>query len=120
MLFLADECCDSLIVKTLRYLGHDVLYIAELTPGSKDVDVLAQSVDQERVLVTEDRDFGELVFRRNGAAFGIVLFRIPTSERYTKEQRMTEVVERHQHELRDAMTIVSVNNIRIRPLPTSR
>jgi hypothetical protein len=48
MLFLADECCDALVVRTLRELGHDVTYVAELGPGLTDTDVLAQSVSEER------------------------------------------------------------------------
>ena len=69
MQFLADECCDALVVRTLRDLG--------LTDG----DVLAQSVEEQRILLTEDRDFGELVFREQKHAYGIVLLRIPPEER---------------------------------------
>jgi len=80
MLFLADECCDALVVRTLRELGHDVIYVAELAPGLADPDVLEQSVSEERILLTEDRDFGELVFRGQETAYGIVLLRIPPEE----------------------------------------
>jgi predicted nuclease of predicted toxin-antitoxin system len=54
-----------------------VTYVAELAPGLADTDVLAQSVSEERVLLTEDRDLGELVFRGQETAYGIVLLRIP-------------------------------------------
>lgn len=117
MLFLADECCDALVVRTLRELGHDVVYVAELAPGLADPDVLEQSVCEERILLTEDRDFGELVFRGQETAYGIVLLRIPPEERQQKPERITTLVQDHQHELPGSIVIVTLNTIRIRPLP---
>ncbi len=119
MLFLADECCDALVVRTLRELGHDVTYVAELAPGLTDSDMLAQSVSEERILLTEDRDFGELVFRGQETAYGIVLLRIPPEERQQKRERMTTLVQGYESELPGAMVIVTLNTIRIRPLPVS-
>jgi predicted nuclease of predicted toxin-antitoxin system len=118
MLFLADECCDALVVRTLRELGHDVTYVAELAPGLTDTDVLAQSVSEERILLTEDRDFGELVFKRQAMAHGIVLLRILPEDRQQKPTRITALVEDHQDELQGSIVIVTLNTIRIRPLPT--
>jgi predicted nuclease of predicted toxin-antitoxin system len=61
--FVADECCDSLLVAGLRGEGHDVLYVREFAPGSDDDVVLQLSAAQQRILLTEDKDFGELVIR---------------------------------------------------------
>jgi predicted nuclease of predicted toxin-antitoxin system len=119
MLFLADECCDALVVRTLRELGYDVTYVAELAPGLADIDVLAQSVSEERILLTEDRDFGELVFKGQETAYGVVLLRIPPEERQQKRDRITALVQGQQSELPGAMVIVTLNTIRIRPLPVS-
>jgi predicted nuclease of predicted toxin-antitoxin system len=119
MLFLADECCDALVVRTLRELGYDVTYVAELAPGLADIDVLAQSVSEERILLTEDRDFGELVFKGQETAYGVVLLRIPPEERQQKRERITALVQGQQSELPGAMVIVTLNTIRIRPLPVS-
>lgn len=117
MQFLADECCDALVVRTLRDLGHKVVYVAELTPGLTDVDVLVQSVSEERILLTEDRDFGELIFREQRKAYGVILLRIPPEERQQKADRITMLMQHYQSELRGSMTIVTLNTIRIRPLP---
>ncbi len=119
MLFLADECCDALVVRTLRELGYDVTYVAELAPGLTDTDVLAQSVAEERILLTEDRDFGELVFKRQATAHGIVLLRILPEDRQQKPARITSLVQDYQDELEGSIVIVTLNTIRIRPLPTS-
>jgi predicted nuclease of predicted toxin-antitoxin system len=118
MLFLADECCDALVVRTLRALGHDVTYVAELAPGLTDTDVLTQSVSEERILLTEDRDFGELVFKRQAMAHGIVLLRILPEDRQQKPTRITALVEDYQDELQGSIVVVTLNTIRIRPLPT--
>lgn len=63
MKFLADECCDAKLVKKLRDAGHNVLYVMENAPGSTDTEVLEKAFIEERVLITEDKDFGELVYR---------------------------------------------------------
>jgi predicted nuclease of predicted toxin-antitoxin system len=74
---LADENVPSLAVTALRQEGHDVVWMHEAAPGTPDVDVLARAQSEQRVVVTFDKDFGELAFRYGAAAtFGVVLFRI--------------------------------------------
>lgn len=117
MRFLADECCDALVVRTLRDMGYEVAYVAELDPGLTDTDVLAQSVSEERILLTEDRDFGDLIFREQETAYGVVLLRIPPEERPQKRERITVLIQQYQNELPGAIVVVTLNTIRIRPLP---
>jgi predicted nuclease of predicted toxin-antitoxin system len=100
-------------------MSYDVTYVAELAPGLTDNDVLAQSVTEERILLTEDRDFGELVFRGQKSAYGVVLLRIPSKERQKKADRITLLVQRYEAELVGAIAIITLNTIRIRPLPAS-
>ena len=63
MKLLADECCDAGLVAALRADGHDVLYALESLRGATDDEVLKRANDDERILLTEDKDFGELVHR---------------------------------------------------------
>ena len=67
---LADECVAAPLVAFLRAGGHDVLYIAEAAAGLSDGDVIALSLREQRLLLTEDNDFGDLVFRREHAVPG--------------------------------------------------
>ena len=77
MKFLADENFPRAALETLRKAGWDVVSIAESCPDISDDEVIFVCADQERVLLTFDKDFGELVFRRGlSAASGVVLFRI--------------------------------------------
>jgi len=84
MKLLADECCDTGLVQKLRELGHDVLYIAESGSGSSDEQVLNQAFAEERILITEDKDFGELVYRLKRNVFGVILLRFEPLQRIEK------------------------------------
>ncbi len=74
--FLANENVPRPVVVAARNAGLDVAWISELKPGADDDSVLALSVSEERVLVTFDKDFGEMVFRKGqNACCGVVLLR---------------------------------------------
>ena len=76
MTFLADEGVDRQIVERLRLDGHEVSYVAEMAPGIMDEVVLRESRDSSSVLITADKDFGELVFRQRQASTGVLLVRL--------------------------------------------
>jgi predicted nuclease of predicted toxin-antitoxin system len=74
---LADENLPRPALEALRKAGWDVFSIAEKCPGISDEEVAALGTEQERILLTFDKDFGELIFRRGlSAGSGVVLFRI--------------------------------------------
>ncbi|MGH6892628.1 MAG: DUF5615 family PIN-like protein [Dongiaceae bacterium] len=76
--FCANENFPGMIVRWLRASGHDVLYAAEDYVGAADDQILRVANDDQRIVLTFDRDFGELVFHhQEWVAGGIVLFRIP-------------------------------------------
>ena len=75
MRILADENIDPDLIDWLRAEGHDVVSIREVARGAPDTHVLAMATDQERILLTADKDFGDLVFRRGLPAPGIILLR---------------------------------------------
>jgi predicted nuclease of predicted toxin-antitoxin system len=76
MRFLADENVEPIVVEWLRATGHDVLHMLESDPGASDAVVLERARDDQRVLVTYDRDFGELVFRTGAVTAGVLLLRL--------------------------------------------
>jgi len=71
--FLADESCDFAVVRALRADGYDVLAIAEITSRSIDRELIDQAYQEDRVLVTEDKDFGWLVFASHVDTAGVIL-----------------------------------------------
>ncbi len=76
MNLLADEGVDRDIVDLLREEGHNVSYVAEMEPGVQDGAVLDRANRESRVLLTADKDLGELVFRQGLLSAGVVLIRL--------------------------------------------
>ncbi|MGQ9627032.1 MAG: DUF5615 family PIN-like protein [Anaerolineae bacterium] len=76
MKFLADEGVDRQIVERLRENGLSVLYVAEIEPGISDDEVLNQANRETALLLTTDKDFGELVFRQGRVIQGVILIRL--------------------------------------------
>ena len=76
MRFLANECCDLAAVRALRAGGHDVLAVAEFMQQSIDSELLTLALSEQRILLTEDKDFGSLVFAGGEQPPGVVLLRL--------------------------------------------
>ena len=77
MRILADENIPDQAIPLLRASGHDVLWVKEEQPSTADPDVLDWATRESRLLITLDKDFGELNQRlRQPAPFGVILFRI--------------------------------------------
>lgn len=115
MKFVADENIDQPIVTRLRAAGHTVLAIAEMEPGVSDTVVLDIANQQGRVLLTGDKDFGDLVYRDRRYIFGIVLIRLAGLPAANKAEMVLSVIETHADKLPHAFTVISANNVRIRP-----
>lgn len=78
MRFLANENFPGEAVAALRRGGYDVAWVRTDAPGASDQDILGRAQREKRVLVTFDKDFGELAWRASlPAESGVVLFRIP-------------------------------------------
>ena len=114
MRLLADEGVDAAIVALLREDGHDVVYVAELSPGITDEAVLELANGDERVLVTADKDFGELVYRLRMVAYGVLLVRLLELASPRKANAVLESVREHDAEMAGAFTVVSPGLVRIR------
>jgi len=116
--FLADECCDALLVAGLRQDDHDILYVMEYAPGADDETVLQQAATDQRILLTEDKDFGELVVRLGLPAYGIVLLRLNPADSVAKLARMRDVLLHDASRLPHSFVVVDANKARFRALPT--
>lgn len=112
--FLADESVDRPIVERLRRHGHHVLFVAEMEPGLPDEAVLKRARDESAVLVTADKDFGELVFRQKLLAHGVMLLRLVGLTSEAKAELVAFQVERRAAEMAEAFTVISPGRIRVR------
>ena len=119
MRFLADESCDFAVVRGLRSAGHDVQAIAELSQGSTDQAVLALASAGERVLLTEDKDFGELVFA-GAHATGVLLIRFPSDARSRLVKTVLKVIAEHGERLSELFLVITPAGTRLSRLPDER
>ena len=94
MRLLANENFPGLAIATLRSRGHDVAWIREDSPGIDDRAVLSRATAEGRILITFDKDFGELIFRLGlNAPSGVILFRIPPDSPSVVTQTAVTVLE---------------------------
>ncbi len=114
MNLVADESLHVAITTRLRSDGHAVHVIAATDCGAEDADVLAIAVNRQAVLLTQDKDFGELVFRRSLPHMGIVLIRLVGLAPADRAQLIGELIRDHGGELAHAFTVVSDSGVRIR------
>ena len=113
MQFLADESCDFAVVRALREKGHDVCAVCELTRRSVDREVIELAYRQGRVLLTEDKDFGQLVFASHAASAGVLLIRFPSNARRTLGETVSQLVEERSDQIVGAFVVIEPGHIRI-------
>jgi predicted nuclease of predicted toxin-antitoxin system len=115
--FLADESCDFAVVRVLRTEGFDVVSVAEASAGADDERVMAMALREHRILLTEDKDFGQLVFAAGSKSLGVGLIRFPASARSAVGARMLELVRKHADRLTGSFVVLQPERIRISVLP---
>ena len=118
MRLLADENFPGDIVLALRNAGNDVVWIHEIAPGMAEQNVLALAKAGNRVLLTFDKDFGELAYRALlQATCGIVLFRL-SGLALTDRERLILASLGSRDDWSGHFSVVTESRIRIVPLPT--
>ncbi len=117
MNLLADESVDRPIVERLRQEGHVVAYVAEFSPGITDDEVLQVANNSGALLLTADKDFGELVYRQGRVHAGVILLRLAGLPSAAKPNIVADVCRDHAPELAGAFTVVSPGMVRIRRGP---
>jgi predicted nuclease of predicted toxin-antitoxin system len=113
MLFLADESCDFAVVRALRGAGHDVAAVTETRSGASDEEVVQLALDEQRVLLTEDRDFGQLVFASSVSPPGVIYIRFPAVARGAMAADVLQVVDRYGNALVGRFLVVQPGRVRV-------
>lgn len=114
MKFLADENVDKPIVERLRDDGHTVLYVLEMEPGISDEEVIRRANQEFALLLTADKDFGELVFRQRRIVYGVVLIRLAGLSPQRKAEAAATAIQKHADELARNFTVITHRTVRIR------
>ena len=114
MRFVVDESAGVAVVEYLRAAGHDVCPVAEEMPHAEDAAILALSRGEDRVLVTSDKDFGELVFYGGRLHHGVLLLRLEDESPDNRLRVIRGVLEQHAARLPGGFVIATERGVRIR------
>jgi len=117
MRFLADESCDFAAVRALRAAGHGVVAVAEVSPRADDESVMQLAVRERRMLLTEDKDFGQLVFANRQATGGVILFRFPARARARLGRDVVDLAATPATRLSGNFVVVQPGRVRIVQTP---
>ena len=117
MRLLADENIPGHTIRALRAAGHDVLAAAETLPGAADRALLERAVAEARVLLTFDRDFGELAVRELSLMPpGVVLLRFVPAGAAAVTRVTLELLDRSDLAIEGFLSVVEAQHVRQRPL----
>lgn len=116
MRFLADENFPASALRALEDAGHDVVWVRTEAPGRGDPEVLAWAAREERLLITFDKDFGELaITARLPSACGVLLFRIAPPRSGDAGRRLAELLE-SRNDWAGHFSVIEPGRVRMRSL----
>lgn len=114
MRFLLDENAEYRLALFLRAQGHDVTVIARDYPGAMtDTDILATAYQEQRIVITNDRDFGALVFFKQQAHAGVILFRLEKANILVKQSWLAHVIAHYRDDLQHFI-VIDDHGVRVR------
>lgn len=116
MNLLADESIDREIVESLRREGHLVWYVAEMEPGISDRTVLDLANQKNALLLTADKDFGEIVFRQRRLSRGVILLRLAGLSSEEKARIVRSLITFRERDLLGSFSVVTSTGVRIRKI----
>jgi predicted nuclease of predicted toxin-antitoxin system len=117
MRLLTNENLPSSVVDALRDRGHDVLAVKESMRGADDQAILARAQSESRLVVTQDKDFGELAFRLGlPAECGVILFRLTGDDPNADVRRIVEVID-SRTDWAGQFAVATDDRLRMRALP---
>ncbi len=114
MVFIAEESTDSNIISLLRENEFFVISVKETEPGADDESVLNFCSREQHILITEDKDFGDLVYNFQLPHNGIILIRCNEMQNKAKAQRVVDIIKLHKDELVNCFPVRTPANIRVR------
>lgn len=113
--FIVDECTGMAVVHFLRAQGFDVVGVSEQMPQAIDSAILVRALAEQRVVITNDKDFGDMVFRDAHRHAGILLLRLADDRVETKVRVVAAVLARYRDKLENHFVVATEQNIRLRP-----
>ncbi len=113
---LADENVDVEIISKLRSLRFNVISVLESYSGINDEEVLRIANLHKSVVLTEDKDFGELIYRKKRANYGIILIRLSNLSREERVELVINILKINFEKLKMSFSVISNQGLRIKKL----
>ena len=105
---------DFAVIRSLRSEGYDVVAVSESFPSAPDIEVLRIAAENNRILITEDKDFGEWVFSHGKKMKGVLFIRFPGNARSKLGKTALLLIEKHGKDLIHSFTVMEPGRVRIR------
>jgi predicted nuclease of predicted toxin-antitoxin system len=112
MRFLVDECTGPVAARWLREHGHEVFSVYEEARGMDDDNVLLKAFAENWILLTNDKDFGEKVFREKQPHHGVILLRLQDERNSNKISTVRRLLERYADRLQGSFVVVTERGVR--------
>lgn len=112
MRFLVDECTGSRVVEWLRGENHEVFSVFDETRGMTDDQILAKAFLENRILITNDKDFGEMIFRERRSHHGIIFMRLDDERATNKIEVLRRLFESYADKLPEQFVVVTETKVR--------
>ena len=112
MRFLVDECTGPAVARWLRGSGHDVFSVFDDARGAPDEYVIRTAYDENRILISNDKDFGEKVYRESWPHHGVVLLRLNDERAQTKIAALDRLLAQFADRLLDHFVVVTETAVR--------
>jgi predicted nuclease of predicted toxin-antitoxin system len=110
--FLVDECTGPTVARWLRGQGYEVFSVYEQARGMDDEDIIVKAFDENWILITNDKDFGEKVYREHRSHRGIVFLRLKDERANNKIETVRRLLEVYADRLSDCFVVVSETRVR--------
>jgi predicted nuclease of predicted toxin-antitoxin system len=115
MRFLVDECTGVVVANWLRRQNYEVFSVYEQARGLDDEDVVKKAFAENWVLITNDKDFGEKVYREGYPHRGIILLRLDDERSTNKIKALQLLLTNYVDKLIDHFVVVTEQTVRVRP-----
>jgi predicted nuclease of predicted toxin-antitoxin system len=114
MKFLVDHNVGRSVAQFLTNAGHDTIFVGDVDPHMLDSEILHWAVRDQRILITQDHDFGMLVYRSNQPHAGVLLLRMGQARRAERIAALKWILQHHADELPGCFSVFENERLRIR------
>jgi len=112
MRFLVDECTGPRVAEWLLNQGHEVVSVFDSSRGIPDSEILTKALNEDWILITNDKDFGELVFREHLDHHGIILLRLEDERSANKIVVLRHLLTNYSEKLPGQFVTVTETKVR--------